>query len=1418
MSINGAGLDREIKMDYKYQKAVFDMTIDISSKVSFTIGNNQRNDIYIPDGMVSYYALELRRLPNGYEINCSENKYGYFVNGVFEKSQTRTVKDYSFVAIGGIIFYLEPSSITTSSKAEISTSLPFTKEVQLHRRIEYPAFYLTARDEYKLPDEKIEVMPPEAVPTEPKKNLLITVTPMLVSLLLMVFLRGSMMGGSAGYILYFAATMIVGILTSIWMYFDNGKDFRKKVAQREKVYTEYIVKKEEEIQKFREDEKAVLLKRNPSLEETVKRILIFDPKLFEKKNGQEDYLDVRIGTGMTESLRQIDYRAQDYVNVYDKLMDYPQLIHDKYEYIEDMPVVLHLAKVNAVGFIGNRTMLYHMLKNLIITLAAQESLTDIKMVLMLEELYVPYLEWVRWIPGFTNDVTGARNIMFDEESNKKVLEFLYAELSIRETLKKEDVAKLPNYIIFAFRSERLCEFPVSNYIERAKDLGFTFIFFEEERELLHKACDVAVYLYDEEYRGHIQDLKDSQSIQYFSYTHMDKEIAEKCALKLAPVFIRETSLESNLTKSISLFQLMGIRKVDDIDLAQRWADSKVHESMAAPLGVKSGDEIVYLDIHEKYHGPHGLVAGTTGSGKSEIIQTYILSMATLFHPYEVGFIIIDFKGGGMANQFKNLPHLNGTITNIDGKQINRSLMSIKAELIKRQELFAKYEVNKIDDYIKLFKSGVTDTPLPHLILIVDEFAELKSEQPDFMKELISAARIGRSLGVHLILATQKPAGVVNDQIWSNSKFKLCLKVQDKTDSNEVLKSPLAAEIREPGRAYLQVGNNEIFQLFQSAYSGAVAEENVGEIKREYSISSVDLMGNRNVIFKQKNPKGEGSQTQLEAIVDYVDKYCKDEGIAKLQEICLPPLSDHIEYPETIEVKGTDIVVPIGIYDDPARQQQKELSINFTQNHTFILGSSLSGKTYLLQNMIYGLTNYYSPEDVNIYIVDFASMILKTFSPLSHVGGVVTLVEEDKLAHLMEMMTQKIQERRKLLSDAGLSSYGAYREAGNKDMPQIVLILENYSVFRSTYEDLEDEFLGICRDGVAAGISCVVTNQQLSGMGYKLLTNFAVKIAMNCNDSGEYSGLIDRCRTKPDEFPGRGLTVIDNEIMEFQSYIAFSGEKETDRIYSIRDYIDKINTKYEGYKAETIVYIPEQLTDEYMQERFGTSKMQRYKVLAGLGYATTLPEYNDLETNIITGILGQDELGRSNYVNYLIKKLLENDQDNPVEMYIVDNSSRELGKYASESCVREYTTDKMEVVDFVERAYETAKDNHERVLDGESIEDEPLMVLIINDSKVPDIISDNEDLYKKYNELVSDYKQRKVAIIYTNVQNEPLTVLSNPVLLGIKDSGNVLMFEALGDIEFISIPPLMLMKVKKDPGKGDAFYLKGSTIKRIKTAE
>lgn len=320
--------------------------------------------------------------------------------------------------------------------------------------------------------------------------------------------------------------------------------------------------------------------------------------------------------------------------------------------------------------------------------------------------------------------------------------------------------------------------------------------------------------------------------------------------------------------------------------------------------------------------------------------------------------------------------------------------------------------------------------MPHLILIVDEFAELKREQPDFMKELVSAARIGRSLGVHLILATQKPSGVVDDQIWSNSKFRLCLKVQNKNDSNEVLKSPVAAEIKEPGRAYLQVGNNELFELFQSAYSGlGVDEEHTGK-EREYKIYELNLAGMRKTVFEQAGKReGEQKQTQLDAVVDYISKYCNDKNIMRLSNICLDSLSKCISFDEKklLNFDGFDI----GIYDDPDNQYQGSAKIDIDTKNTVIIGSSQYGKTNLLQLLIREIAIKYTSEEANIYILDFGSMVLKNFESLNHVGGVVCSSDDEKLKNLFKLLIEEIEVRKEKLLSMGVSSFLSYIEAGKK---------------------------------------------------------------------------------------------------------------------------------------------------------------------------------------------------------------------------------------------------------------------------------------------------------------------------------------------------------------------------------------------------
>lgn len=406
-----------------------------------------------------------------------------------------------------------------------------------------------------------------------------------------------------------------------------------------------------------------------------------------------------------------------------------------------------------------------------------------------------------------------------------------------------------------------------------------------------------------------------------------------------------------------------------------------------PLGLRGKDDIVQLNLHEKAHGPHGLVAGTTGSGKSEIIQSYIISLGVNFHPYEVAFLLIDYKGGGMANLFKNMPHLLGTITNLDGAQSMRALASIKAELQKRQRLFGEHDVNHINQYQKLYKQGKATEPMPHLFLISDEFAELKSEQPEFMKELVSTARIGRSLGIHLILATQKPSGVVDDQIWSNSKFKLALKVQNASDSNEILKTPDAAEITLPGRSYLQVGNNEIYELFQSAWSGAdyvPDKESTDYIDTtiyaindlgQYDILTEDLSGLDKKDDLTKLP------SELDAVIDHIHEYTEASGIEALPRPWLPPLEEQIFLPELHQVitdelwsgEKQPLQATIGFLDIPQMQAQEPLTIDLAKDgHLAVFSSPGYGKSTFLQTITMDLARQHNPERLHIYLLDLGT--------------------------------------------------------------------------------------------------------------------------------------------------------------------------------------------------------------------------------------------------------------------------------------------------------------------------------------------------------------------------------------------------------------------------------------------------------------
>lgn len=1398
-------------IDFDYAKKDYDIEIDIIGKNQVKIGGTQDSSIQFTDTYLGKDTLVLDCSGGKCTIYDNGSKYGVFVNGV-KISKSAELHDYDFFSIVGFSFYYKAGKIYTSSANEMKISGLTSRPVEIHStHFKYPKFNRNSRVQYVIPEDNLEIQQAVQKPSKPKKNLIMSLIPSIVMLAMTVVLRG-IIGGGGSFVIYSAVSMGLGIAMSIVSFVKENKDYKKETQERIDTYNKYIDEKKETIEAARANELRIRNLIYESLENSIREVDGFGRRLFEKTQDDKDFLQVYLGRGRVESANQIVYNKQEFVDLEDPLATIPADLAEKYKYIENAPIISDFNASCGVGVVGPKTILEQILKNMTLDISIRHFYNEVKMVYILSDDYTSKMQWIRWLQNVDNQKLGVKNIVCDEESKNIILEDLYITLSSREnavTVNK-DIVFPEHYVVFVTDASSISTHPVSKYIKNCAAYGFTFVFLEEYEEMLPQGCTEIVRIQNTQ-SGLVLKTENGDIVSEFAFPAVSDEVAETVALKLGAISVDEVSLEGELTKNITMFEMLGILSVEDIDLHERWENAQVYKSLAAPMGVKTKNQMVYLDISDKSgaHGPHGLVAGTTGSGKSEVLQTYILSMATLYHPYEVGFVIIDFKGGGMANQFKNLPHLIGTITNIDGREINRSLLSIKAELVKRQEMFSESGVNHINDYIKLYKAGKVTKPMPHLIMIVDEFAELKQEYPDFMKELISAARIGRTLGIHLILATQKPAGVVDAQIWSNSKFKLCLKVQTKEDSNEVIKTPLAAEIVEPGRAYFQVGNNEIFDLFQSAYSGANVPEGNENSEKTYAIYERNLWGKKTLLYTNKKARSsKNSVSQLQAIVDYVNDYCGSKGIDKLPGICLPSLKDKIltdELDYTVET-AAGISVPLGVFDDPEQQQQGAVELDVSKDNVYIVGSAQMGKTVMLQTLVYGLIKKYTPQQVNIYLVDCGSMVLKIFEDSAHVGGVVLSNEEEKCKNLFKMLNGMVIQRKKILSSKGVGNYAAYLEAGYTDMPMAVVVIDNMAAFKEYFPDQNEDINTLAREAQGVGISFVVTAATSNSLNYRTQANFGKKFVLNCNDTNEYSAMFGHCKATPKENAGRGLCVREKRILEYQVAMFGKSDKEAERSQELKEFIAERNAQCTA-KAVKIPMIPEKLSlAETMSENVAAFRTQGILPI-GMDFGTVALTSVNIATSGSLALLGDTE-SKDVFVANFMKMIAQTAVFHNVEAFVVDDKSKKLKECKDYGFVREYASDAAEglalVTDFCDDAMHQL-DEEER--DGSTL------LLVINSTDVFKKVCADKNESKRLAEVLKNAADAGVFVLLATVDNQPVGFNSSEVLKVLKDERQAILFAQLSDCKMFDISGRVKPDTSFDNTMGYRFN--GSTYSKIK---
>ena len=1399
----------EFAIDFEAQNPKYNSFIDVRGKERITIGDSNSADLRVKSNYSLNTDVCLCANGNGFEVEEKSSTYGTCINGL-KINRVGALENYDFLSVSDVYFFYKEGRFYFD-REKVSSNTFAIREKEVDSIFDYPIFVRNTRRKIKPDNRPIKVLDPSTKPTKPELHLVTSLMPTIVMFVMVVVLRGIMSTTMGTYIIFSICSMGLGVITTVAGLVQGQKKYKEDIKKREEVYKQYIEKKEKEIWDARENEIATLNEIYYSPVKGIEKVLNFASDSFDRISIDSDFLDVYLGVGRRVSGRQIEHKLQEQLEEGDDLCLIPESLHQKYMYIENAPITLHMRTAGAVGIAGSQDACYQMFKNIVADIVCRQFSSDVTFYLLIDEEIQKY-DWMKRLPQL-QPKDGVRNVVFNSATKANVFEDLFKELTFRS----ENEAIYKQIVVFVINENGITNHPLARFVENAEKLQTTFVFFENSVDFLPLHCREIIELNGPR-NGILYSNADRKTIEEFTYELIDDSKMCELVNKIAPVYSEEISLESTLRKNISLFELLGIYLASDVDLSKNWASSKIYESMAAPLGVNSKNEIITLDLHEKAHGPHGLVAGTTGSGKSEILQSFILSCALNFHPYEIGFVIIDFKGGGMANQFKKLPHLIGTITNIDGKEINRSLKSIKAELLRRQELFAKAGVNQIDKYIKLYKSNDVSEPLPHLVIIVDEFAELKAEQPEFMKELISAARIGRSLGVHLILATQKPAGQVNEQIWSNSKFKLCLKVQDQQDSKEVIKSPLAAEIKEPGRAYLQVGNNEIFELFQSAYSGGPSVREDESSQKKFKLYTYGMEGRTGVLYERKAEiKKKETSTELEALVKEIANYCASNNIEKLPSICLPSLQDVYLYNSNITNSDSLMQVPIGIYDDPDHQYQGEVITDIGRENAIIIGSSQMGKTNLLQIFLRYLSYNNSPEEVNFYILDFGSMILKNFEALIHVGGVVLASEDEKVKNLFKLLLQEMDIRKRKLMNAGVSSFYAYKDAGFADMAKIYVLLDNFNAFKELYmEEYEQSFVRLCRDGISLGISIVITNASTTGIGYRHLSNFSNRICFTCNENSDYSTLLTRCRMEPKAVAGRMLFQRDKIIYEAQTYLAFEGEKEIDRANAVRDFVNHINEKYEDHEpAQAIPCIPDVLHWKEFKKQFWKG-MEPAEVPLGLDFASIEPVLASTKDDFEFAVIAKKRERIKNFLKNFIKTIQFSSTKVENQFFIIDSVERELKYMKDNPNTQHYTLEASESELILEKVLENLKRNKASVvLEENDNMDFINNIVILNSKDSVEYISTTKPVLEKYKEILAGYKNYGILFVYAGVDNVAVAYSGPEILKRIKDSKKVMLLDNINTVKLFDIPAGQIRAFSKDVLQDEGYWINGAEIKKVK---
>lgn len=1102
----------------------------------------------------------------------------------------------------------------------------------------------------------LEVDDPPAKCEEDRQPALMQIGPSFLMGISSVFMAMSsisrMMAGDAVLQVAPSLAMAVAMVggSVIWPLVSRSytrKRTRRDEMLRAQTYVAYLDGIENVLARETEHQAQILAENRRPVVELLERAASLSPLLMNRTSVHDDFMELRVGIGDANVRAEVTWPKRRFTLVEDPMLDRVASLARNPPTLRNVPLAFNAAQHYVAGVLGERAQAWGFVRGLVVQACALYSYRDLKVMLVADERERQEWDFLDSLEHFY-DARGAQRLVALHYAGMVELDQLIeAELAARAGERAEVLGDFGTYYLIVCANIALAERSeaIARIIKLRTNHGFSVVYVGRDLRDLPREC---AYLIDLMPKGGIglgisldgADVAHDRRARMFERVDVSgtlapfdpdvfvsREHARKFALNLARARLDAGERQQVMPESLRFLEMYEAGSVEHLNIGQRWAEHDASHSLQACVGVDGRGELAYLDLHENIHGPHALIAGTTGSGKSEFIITYVLSLCVTYAPTEVSFVLIDYKGGGLTGAFENerhrLPHLAGSITNLDGNAIRRSLVSLQSELRRRQRLLREAcertgeSTMDIYKYLSFFRQGMLAQPLPHLFVVADEFAELKQQEPEFMEELVSAARIGRSLGIHLILATQKPSGVVDDQIWSNARAKVSLKVSDVADSREMLRRDDAASIVRPGMYYLLVGYNESFSCGQAAYAGStyVATKQF-EQRRDQMVELLDAEGIVVATQRVMPRSAIGKRSELDVVLEQIEE-CAKTTKCQAHPLWLAPVPALVTLADLRDRYGdvtpSGMTCVVGELDDPERQRKLRFEVDLAcAGNVMMYGSPASDVDGLLAAMLFSLASNHGADSLWVYGIDAGPGELRALESLPQVGGMARSDDEERVNNLIRMLEQELLRRRNRCME---------QKVDVSAFSHVVVTIANLGAFLDVFSSLEDRLVALTRDAPRYGMSFIVTAMAAGTPRMRLKANFGMAIVAMLNDEGDYATILggDTRRVGLPHGERRGLVRIDKRILEFQG-VRIAETRDEER--ALREAL-ALRCEHEApnLRAPAIPVLPEHVTYEHMEP--GATRTDSRLVPVGFLREEVAPVFFDFGASNTMLVLGDD---------------------------------------------------------------------------------------------------------------------------------------------------------------------------------------------------